>query len=297
MVENAKSLWRVLPIFAVLPVFWMLFNQQSSSWTLQASDMKLYGLQPEQIGVVNPVLIMLLLPLFDRVLYPALGRCFHFTPLRRMGLGMIVSVLAFLLSAGVQYQVSASADRGELNTVPVFWQLPQILLISIAEILISVTGLEFAYTQAAPQLKSCITAVFLITSAIGDLLTGVLFTALSRVLDATMMLVFFAGLMALNFLAFLYVSAKYKPVVIVDETVRAEDEVEEGAKAEEAEEDSRAKQRKDSADSDKHDEDGSKPVSHPAAAIEMVTSPRHHLKQASSTVVLPKEVAQPDEEV
>jgi POT family proton-dependent oligopeptide transporter len=232
-VENAKSLWRVLPIFAVLPVFWMLFNQQSSTWTLQAEEMKLHGLQPEQIGVMNPVLIMLLLPLFDRVIYPAVARCgIDFTPLRRMGVGMLVSVLAFLLSAGVEYKVSSATSSGAPHSISVFWQLPQIALISIAEILISVTGLEFAYTQAATQLKSCVAALFLITSAIGDLLTGVLYGALAHALTTTTMLVFFAGLMVLNFLLFLCVAARYQPVLVLDDKVRAADEEKEGTEEE-----------------------------------------------------------------
>jgi len=183
--------------------------------------MKLHGLQPEQVGVVNPVLIMILLPLFDRVIYPTVRRCgVNFTPLRRMGVGMLICIVAFLMSAGVQYKISSEPKK----SVTVFLQLPQICLISIAEILISVTGLEFAYTQAAPQLKSCITAVFLITSAVGDLLTGVLFDALSPVLSATMMLVLFAGLMVLNLCAFVYVARQFKPVIVVDDKIRGAEE-------------------------------------------------------------------------
>lgn len=65
-----QALVRVAPIFAVLPAFWMLFDQQSSSWTLQAKHMNRYGLEPEQIGVINPVLIMILLPVMEKIVYP-----------------------------------------------------------------------------------------------------------------------------------------------------------------------------------------------------------------------------------
>lgn len=229
-VENAKALWRVLPIFAVLPAFWMLFDQQSSAWILQADQMKLYGLEPEQIGVANPLLVMLLLPLMDRVIYPLVGRCVNFTPLRRMGVGMLVAVLAFLASAGVQHLIDTSSPK----SLTVFLQLPQITLISVAEILISVTGLEFAYTQATPALKSSITAVFLLTTAVGNLLTGVLYSAVSRVMGAASIYAFFAGLMLLNWLAFLVVARKYRPVVVVDATVHAPEDEEEAADAADA---------------------------------------------------------------
>jgi len=223
-IENAKALWRVLPIFAVLPAFWMLFDQQGSSWTLQAKSMQLYGLQPEQVGVVNPLLIMILLPIFGHYLYPAIQRCgIDFTPLRRMGVGMLIACGAFLLSALVQTRIDGHAE----HSVSVFLQLPQVLLITTAEILISVTGLEFSYTQATPALKSCITAIFLITTAIGDLLTGVIYNALDGVVGMATMFVIFAALMFANFFIFLYVASKYRPVVVLDERVREPEEEEE----------------------------------------------------------------------
>ncbi len=205
--------------FAFLSV-WSV--QQSSTWTLQAESMRLHGLQPEQIGVLNPVLIMILLPLFDGVIYPAIKKCkLDFTPLKRMGMGMIIGAVAFALSAGVEYKISSAS---EAKSISVFWQLPQIVLISVGEILISVTGLEFAYTQATIQLKSTVAALFLLTSAIGDLLTGVLYSALYPVLSGPVMLLFFSGLMLLNFIAFLLVANRYQTVIVVDQKVRATEE-------------------------------------------------------------------------
>lgn len=57
-VADAIALWRLAQVLAVLPIFWMLFDQQGSAWTLQAEAMNLHGLQPEQMGVVNPVLVL-----------------------------------------------------------------------------------------------------------------------------------------------------------------------------------------------------------------------------------------------
>ncbi len=214
---------RLFVFFCFFVAFLSVWSvQQSSTWTLQAESMRLHGLQPEQIGVLNPVLIMILLPLFDGVIYPAIKKCgMDFTPLKRMGMGMLIGAAAFALSAGVEYKITAASQA---KSVSVFWQLPQIVLISVGEILISVTGLEFAYTQAAIQLKSTVAALFLLTSAIGDLLTGVLYSALYPVLSGPVMLLFFSGLMLLNFVAFLYVASRYQPVIVVDEKVRATEE-------------------------------------------------------------------------
>jgi dipeptide/tripeptide permease len=126
-----------------------------------------------------------------------------------MGVGMIFAVIAFLFSAGLQYKIDSSPK----NSVGVFWQIPQIIIISIAEILISVTGLEFAYTQAPTTLKSIITSLFLVTTAIGNLFTGVLYNTLSKKLSFTMMFIVFAALMFANFFAFLFVSIRFKPAI------------------------------------------------------------------------------------
>jgi len=75
---------------------------------------------------------------------------------------MLFASLSFYISAILQHQIDESPD----NSVSVFWQIPQILTISIAEILVSVTGLEFAYAQAPPSLKSMLTALYLLTTSI-----------------------------------------------------------------------------------------------------------------------------------
>lgn len=50
------------------------------------------------------------------------------------------------------------------------WQLPQYFIITIGEIMFSITGLEFSYAEAPASMKSVLTAAFLLTSAVGDLI-------------------------------------------------------------------------------------------------------------------------------
>lgn len=54
------------------------------------------------------------------------------------------------------------------NTVSILWQIPQFVIITIAEILFSITGYEFAYSQAAPSMKALVQALWLLTTAVGD---------------------------------------------------------------------------------------------------------------------------------
>jgi proton-dependent oligopeptide transporter, POT family len=139
--SDAARALNVLPIFAMLPCFWMLYDQQGSVWTLQASRMNLHGvIQPEQINVLNPIGLFVMIPVFDKVIYPALQKQeIDISPLRRMGWGMVIVSFAFYLSGVVEYVIDYRIQN-ELPPISVAWQIPQIALMTVAEIFISVTG-------------------------------------------------------------------------------------------------------------------------------------------------------------
>jgi dipeptide/tripeptide permease len=142
--EDARQALQILPIMAMLPIFWMLYDQQGSVWTLQASRMALHGLEPEQLNMLNPLEIMIFIPLFDRVIYPAMEeRKWNIPPLRRMGWGMVLAALSFIMS-GVLEQAIELSPMGAVN---VMWQVPQITILAVGEIFLSVTGLEVSTRQ------------------------------------------------------------------------------------------------------------------------------------------------------
>ena len=108
---------RVLVMFLPLPIFWALFDQQGSRWTLQAlrMDGQISGsivIQPDQIQALNPIFIILLIPFFESIVYPLFARCKLLTrPLQRMVLGMAIAGLAFVMAALVEvYIQSQSTD-------------------------------------------------------------------------------------------------------------------------------------------------------------------------------------------
>ena len=124
--------------------------------------MNLHGImQPEQINVLNPVGLFVLIPVFDKVIYPTLEKQkYDISPLRRIGWGMILVSLAFFISGIVEYVIDYRIQN-ELQHISVFWQIPQICLMTVAEIFISVTGLEFAYSVSPDRLKSFVMAAYL----------------------------------------------------------------------------------------------------------------------------------------
>lgn len=169
--EGGRVLARLGAVYLCVAVFWSLFDQTGSAWVLQAQrmDRELFGVEilPAQLQALNPLLVMLLIPLFTYGVYPSLGRCWRLTELRKIALGMFVAVAAFAVSSGIQLRI----DQGFAPSIG--WQMLAYLLLTAAEVMISVTCLEFSYTQAPRAMKSFVMAFFMLSIATGNLFTSV----------------------------------------------------------------------------------------------------------------------------
>jgi len=113
LIRDLKYVLRVLIMYIPLPLFWALFDQQGSRWTLMAQQMNGYigalHLLPDQMQIVNPLLIVTLIPVFEVTLYPCLKAIkFNFSPLRRMGAGMFFAGLAFIVAALIQQKIDVN---------------------------------------------------------------------------------------------------------------------------------------------------------------------------------------------
>lgn len=204
---------RLSPIYLCLAIFWALFDQNGSSWVLQAQTMNPYflglTLLPSQVQAANPLLILLLTPLFYYQIYPKLERLIGLTALGKMGAGMFLAASAFALTAHLQTWI----DAGEHPTIG--WQLLAYLLLTASEVMVSVTGLEFAYTQAPRALKSLVMSLFMVSVAIGNLLTAAVNWSIQGANGQSLLrgadyFWFFSGLMLVTALLFIGVSRYYQ---------------------------------------------------------------------------------------
>ena len=168
--ENLKALGNILILVPFVAMFWALWQQNFSSWVLQSEHMNrhLLGIEwkPAQIQTVNPLFILVMLPLFSYGVYPALDKVFRLTPLRKIGIGLFVTVAAFAIVAWIQVRIDAG------QTPHIIWQVAAFLVLTAAEILVSVTHLEFAYTQAPRKLKSLVMCTYLGAVALGNVFTA-----------------------------------------------------------------------------------------------------------------------------
>ncbi|XP_033843347.1 solute carrier family 15 member 2 [Periophthalmus magnuspinnatus] len=111
LIQEVKMVLRVLVLYIPLPMFWALFDQQGSRWTLQATRMNLafgpsFTIEPDQMQMLNALLILVFVPIFDLIIYPLIGCCkISITPLRKMATGMIFAALAFGAATVVEINV------------------------------------------------------------------------------------------------------------------------------------------------------------------------------------------------
>ncbi|KAJ0062300.1 hypothetical protein NL108_007503 [Boleophthalmus pectinirostris] len=116
LIAQVKMVLKVLFLFIPLPMFWALFDQQGSRWTLQATTMNgdfgAFVVQPDQMQTVNPILILVLVPIMDSIVYPLIAKCnLNFSPLKRITVGMFLAALAFVAAALVQLQIDQSLPK------------------------------------------------------------------------------------------------------------------------------------------------------------------------------------------
>lgn len=169
--ENLKALGNLLILVPFAAMFWALWNQNFSSWIVQAFEMDrhLFGREwlPAQIQTANPVFVLVMLPLFAYVVYPTLERFVPMTPLRRFGLGLWAVIAAFVVVAWIQMRI----DAGERPHIG--WQLLAFVFLTAGEVLVSVTHLEFSYTQAPRKMKSLVMCLYLASISLGNVFTTV----------------------------------------------------------------------------------------------------------------------------
>ncbi|MDN2708544.1 MULTISPECIES: POT-type proton-dependent oligopeptide transporter [unclassified Janthinobacterium] len=164
-VEGVRAVLRILVIFALVTPFFSLFDQKASTWIVQANTMeKPSWFLPAQMQALNPMLVMLLIPFNNLVLYPMLNRFgMEATALRRMTAGIGFSSLAWIVIGLLQLAL----DSG--NAVSIMWQILPYALLTFGEVLVSATGLEFAYSQAPVSMKGAIMSFWNLSTTVGNL--------------------------------------------------------------------------------------------------------------------------------
>jgi proton-dependent oligopeptide transporter, POT family len=184
--EGLRTIGRIAMVFFFILFFWGLWGMSNGAeWTLQAEKMNLHvswlpwisiGFSPFHISAgwglnliaaqaqtANPILILIFIPIVNYVIYPLINKVFPLTPLRKIGIGLFITALSFVMILVIQEWIDAGS-KPSIN-----WQFVAYMILTLGEAMVSITGLEFSYTQAPNSMKSSIMALWLLTVAFGEL--------------------------------------------------------------------------------------------------------------------------------
>lgn len=180
--EERAAEWRVLGrlflLFLLVTFFWAIFDQSATTWIFFAReqlDLQLFGMavDPDQVQALNPLFIMIFLPIITGFWSYLDLRGIKVRATDKILVGFILTAVTMGLHVVAAYLSAASGGK-----VSLWWQVIAYLVLTWAEILISVTGLELAFTAAPKTMKGTITACWLLTVAIANLVINAPLTRL-----------------------------------------------------------------------------------------------------------------------
>ncbi len=216
--EPARAGWdlavvrRIALVLLPVPVFWALYDQINSSWVLQGEKMSVFFVGPykvdaERIQSVSALLVLIWVPVLTLGVYPIAERlgC-RLTPLRRMGAGMVFAALSFVGCAWLQARIESG------TTLSIAWQLVPYTVLELGEVLVSATGLEFAYGQAPERYRGLVMSLWLCTTSVGNFLVAAITRINSEWVHArgAAEFLFYAGLMLALAGVFALIARRYR---------------------------------------------------------------------------------------
>ena len=215
--KGKKAILNLSIMYIFIAIFWSLFDQTGSSWVLQAEKMDKmvnlgftqFELLASQIQAINPLLIMIFIPMFTYVIYPFVNKFFPLTMLRKISIGMFLAAFSFAIIAFAETSITAG------GTPSILWQFWAYVILTAAEVMISITGLEFSYTQAPNSMKSFVMGLWFLGVSLGNGITALVNQLIvnddgSFVFEGSEYFWFFAGLMLFTAFAFIIVAKRYK---------------------------------------------------------------------------------------
>lgn len=169
-----KAVAKVALVLSPVPVFWALYDQINTSWVVQGERMKPFDLlgyrvDAERMQSFSALLVLAWVPILTLVVYPWMARRGRtWSPLARMQAGFGFAALSFLLCAWLQRRIEGGATPG------LQWQMIQYTVLELGEVLVSATGLEFAYGHSPARHRGLVMSLWLLCTALGNFLVAAL---------------------------------------------------------------------------------------------------------------------------
>ncbi|KAF8705994.1 Peptide transporter PTR2A, partial [Rhizoctonia solani] len=181
-VDEMRRTMNAIKVFIFFPLYWVPYNQMSNNIVSQAGTMSTHGVPNDLLQNIDPIAIIIIIPLMDRIVYPGLRRMgWVVRPIQRITFGFILAALSMVYTAVLQNAIYRTNPCGRFvsncdtpSSLNVWLQTPAYVLIAASEIFASITGLEYAFTKAPLRMKSLVMAAFLFTTAISNAISEAL---------------------------------------------------------------------------------------------------------------------------
>ncbi|KAJ4950225.1 hypothetical protein NE237_027057 [Protea cynaroides] len=189
-VEEVKMVIRMLPIWATTIIFWTVYAQMTTFSVSQATTMDRHIGSSFQIPAASLTVffvgsILITVPIYDRLIVPLAYHVSHnpqgLTPLQRIAVGLVLSILAMVAAALTELKRLRAARLYGLTDDPtaviplsVFWLIPQFFLVGAGEAFIYIGQLDFFLRECPKGMKTMSTGMFLSTLSLGFFLSSLL---------------------------------------------------------------------------------------------------------------------------
>lgn len=194
-VEELKSVVRLLPVWASLIAFATVYSQMGTMFVLQGNTMDQhigpkFKIPSASLSLFDTLSVIFWAPVYDRLIVPFArkytGNEHGFTQLQRIGIGLVISIISMIVAGileVIRLDIVRKNNYYDLETIPmsIFWQVPQYFLIGAAEVFTNIGQMEFFYGQAPDAMRSLCAALSLTTNALGNYVSTLLVTIVTKV--------------------------------------------------------------------------------------------------------------------
>ncbi|XP_019421849.1 PREDICTED: protein NRT1/ PTR FAMILY 7.3-like [Lupinus angustifolius] len=194
-VEEVKCILRLLPIWLCTIIYSVVFTQMASLFVEQGAAMKTtvsnFRIPPASMSSFDILSVAVFIFFYRRVLDPFVGKLKKsdskgLTELQRMGVGLVIAVLA-MVSAGIvecyrlKYAKSLCSHCNDTSSLSILWQIPQYAFIGASEVFMYVGQLEFFNAQTPDGLKSFGSALCMTSISLGNYVSSILVSIVMKI--------------------------------------------------------------------------------------------------------------------
>ncbi|KAG8637287.1 hypothetical protein MANES_15G102900v8 [Manihot esculenta] len=182
-VEEAKCVLKMLPIWLCTIIYSVVFTQMASLFVEQgnvmSSNIGNFHIPAASMSAFDICSVLICTGIYSQILVPLAGKLRGnpkgLTELQRMGIGLIIGMLAMVAAGATEIERLKHVTPGQkISSLSIFWQIPQYVLVGASEVFMYVGQLEFFNGQAPDGIKSFGSSLCMASISLGNYVSSLL---------------------------------------------------------------------------------------------------------------------------